>query len=297
MRPLFLLMASVVAWTGAGIADAADSWHATQVAGEVRVEIGSGPAVPLTVAMSIEREALIETAASGSATLVRGEEHVIIAPNSRLRLPVDDGSGLTRVIEEFGQLFFQVGKKTTPHFRVETPMLAATVKGTTFTVAVYEKGTNVSVSDGLVLVHNTASSDETYVAAGRTASVAAAEPMTLYLDHSVVPPAALRLGEARPAGFANTASAAAPELQPAREPSQHAPRPDAPVPQIALITGPRDAHRSPQSMVIDSTLFGIGVGILAAALAIVFIGTNRRPPGMVGLKAKRAANNGANTVA
>jgi hypothetical protein len=276
-------------------ASAADAWRATQVAGEVRVEIGSGPAVPLTVAMAIEHEALIETAASGTATLVRGEEHVTVAPNSRLRLPADDSTGFTRIIEEFGQLFFQVGKKTTPHFRVETPMLAATVKGTAFIVTVDEKSASVEVKEGVVLVQNNASADQAYVAAGRSASVTAAEPMTLYLDHTVVPPADLRLGDrsippASPAsGGAELSGApsATAELGHRGKPQTSSTTTVKVVPLAGIAAAQGDVHRKPMAVVLDSTLFGVGVGILAAALAIIFIGTSRRPPGIV--SAKRVA--------
>ena len=293
MRSLLPFVVSVLTALvcASGHAGAADAWHATQVAGEVRVEIGNGPAVPLTVAMAIEHDALIETAASGSATLVRGEEHVTVAPNSRLRLPADDGSGFTRIIEEFGQLFFQVGKKTMPHFRVETPMLAATVKGTSFTVTVDDKGANVEVKEGLVLVQNNASQDQTYVPAGRVASVAVAEPMTLYLDHSVVPPSALRLGDGtkRNGFMLSDGSSTVPALP--RVPGSNEPEAAAPtaVPQFALTDSAREVNRKHSGGVLDSTLSGIGVGILAAALAIIFIGGSRRAPGMVSANAKRAS--------
>jgi len=297
MRRLLALFVGVVAASAhaAGVSRAADVWHATQVAGEVRVEIGNAPAVPLTVAMAIEHEALIETAASGSATLERGEEHLTVAPNSRLRLPVDDGSGLTRVIEEFGHLFFQVGKKTTPHFRVETPLLAATVKGTSFAVSVDNKGANVEVSEGLVMVQNNASADVTYVAAGRTANVSNTEPMTIYLDHAAVPPSNLRLGDAgEHLGLTGPAQSSLPSTAGAVERitdhRQRMPTTTSPAPQIAFTnTGTREPRHSGTGAVIDSTLSGIGVGILGAALAIIFIGTTRRPPGVVATKATREA--------
>ncbi|MBI1212081.1 MAG: hypothetical protein GC190_11505 [Alphaproteobacteria bacterium] len=296
MRPLLPLIITLFAACCAlsGHAAAADGWHATQVAGEVRVEIGNAPAVPLTVAMSIDRDALIETAASGSATLVRGEEHVTVAPNSRLRLPVDDGSGFTRVIEEFGHLFFQVGKKTTPHFRVETPLLAATVKGTTFSVTVDHKGANVDVSEGLVLVQNKASMDSTYVAAGRSANVILTQPETLYLDHSIVPPTGIRLrfADGELADAARAASAAAPEQASNRTVAQNRPRTSARDQSsggLAFSTPTAEAPRSPATIVIDSTLSGIGVGILAAALAIILIGLSRRQIGLVAAKITRAA--------
>lgn len=293
MRPLLpLVIATIFMWLIApASALAADGWRATHVAGEVRIEIAGNPAVPLTLAMTIQSDALIETAASGSATLVRGEDQVMVAPNSRLRLPVDDANGLTRIIEEFGQLFFQVGKRTAPHFRVDTPLLAATVKGTSFTVSVDHKGTSVLVREGLVLVENSASTDSTYVAAGRSASVILTQPMDLYLDHSIVPPTSLRLGDVNSRRNLMSADQAAPAMprravRSARGTSETT---SVVMPQIAFTAASSQPHRGPASIVLDSTLSGIGVGILAAALAIIFIGSSRRRPGLVEAKAKRAA--------
>jgi hypothetical protein len=246
--------------------------------------------------MTIESDALIETAASGSATLVRGDDHVMVAPNSRLRLPAGDANGVTRIIEELGQLFFQVGKKTTPHFRVETPLLAATVKGTSFTVSVDHKGTSVQVSEGLVLVENAASSDATYVASGRSASVMISQPMDLYLDHSIVPPSSMRLGDLdarRNLVTADQAMPATPQRKP-RSAKTNAATSTIVAPQIVFAVPSADAHRGPASAVIDSTLSGIGVGILAAALAIIFIGTRRRRPGLIATKATDASKSEQN---
>ena len=286
LSSLFIAIASLL-WFAPGQALAAETWHATQVAGEVRVEIAGAPAVRLTVTMAIASDALIETAASGTATLMRGDDRVIVAPNSRLRLPADDASGFTRIIEQFGELFFQVSKRTQPHFRVEAPLLAATVKGTSFTVSVDDKGTRVQVREGLVLVQNKASADKTFVGAGRIASVVANMPLDLHLDSNIVPPSSLRLGDgnseyrpelAAPARLlgAVLAQRRGDELNLAAGA------------QIAFAIPARQRHRGPASMVIDSTLSGLGVGILAAALAIIFIGTNRRRPGFVDAKSRRA---------
>jgi hypothetical protein len=245
--------------------------------------------------MVIANDALIETAASGSATLTRGDDRIIVAPNSRLRLPAQDASGLTRVIEEFGELFFQVGKRTQPHFRVDTPLLAATVKGTSFTVAVDEKGTQVQVRDGLVLVQNSASEDATYVPAGRTASVVVTQPMDLFLDRNVVPPAKLRLGNVPSrANFSGATNSDLTPLPGGRSHSAHSDGNAELVPDMSLVMGKAPTHHSPASAALDSTLSGIGVGILAAALAIMFVGTNRRRPGLVETKARRASGDESN---
>jgi hypothetical protein len=85
--------------------------------------------------------------------LVRGEEYLVVAPNSRIRVadPAKAG-GLTQIIENFGNVIYKIKKMTMPHFAVETPFLAAVVKGTTFSVTVTEKGASVQVIEGRVEV-------------------------------------------------------------------------------------------------------------------------------------------------
>jgi len=288
MRRLFSFVFAVATalLTTSGTAGAADVWRATKVAGEVRVEIAGAQAVPLTLEMAISAEASIETAASGSATLVRGEESVVVAPNSRLRLPAPSADGFTRVIEEFGSLFFRVGKKTTPHFRVETPLLAATVKGTAFKVTVDHKGANVDVTEGLVLVQNNASADETLVPSGRTASVIVNQPLSLYLDRNIVPPNGMRL-RLRPA---DDHADALPADQPRTAQSGFARGAAQGANTDLTIAIPKiEMHKSPTALVIDSTLTGVGFGIIAAALAIVMIGANWRRPGLATAKVKRVS--------
>lgn len=288
MRRLLPFAFSIAAaWLSAtGTACAAEAWRATEVAGEVRVEIAGAQAVPLTVQMAITAEASIETAASGSATLVRGEERIVVAPNSRLRLPAEAADGFTRVIEEFGSLFFRVGKKTTPHFRVETPLLAATVKGTAFTVTVDHKGANVEVTDGLVLVQNNASADETLVPKGRSASVILNQPQALYLDRTIVPPNGVRLRLRSADDHADVGL----ELNGAQPRTAGGHGTSALVAQTAgaITFKVPKITQSPTELVIDSTLTGVGFGIIAAALAIAFIGANWRRPGLAAAKAKRA---------
>jgi FecR protein len=96
---------------------------------------------------------IIATGASGRAVIVRGEEYVIVAPGSRLRI-VDtaEENTLTQFFQSVGNSIFKIKKKTTPHFGVQTPYLAAVVKGTTFSVTVTDSGAAVQVTEGRVQV-------------------------------------------------------------------------------------------------------------------------------------------------
>ena len=113
-------------------------------AGVSKIAIGGG---------SLKAGDLITTGKKSRAVLVRGQEYVVISPNSRLRIsaPSQNG-GVVQFFEELGNVLFRINKKATPHFGVKTPYLAAVVKGTTFSVTVSEMGTAVQVTEGAVQV-------------------------------------------------------------------------------------------------------------------------------------------------
>jgi hypothetical protein len=85
--------------------------------------------------------------------LVRGEETILIAPNSVVGLPVEKKEGLsTTIIQKAGSILLEVEKRNVKHFEVETPYLAAVVKGTQFSVTVNAGSTKVGVVRGQVEV-------------------------------------------------------------------------------------------------------------------------------------------------
>src|SRR5437899_8174684 len=95
----------------------------------------------------------IRTGRNGRVLLVRGEESILIAPNSVVGIPAEKKDGLaTTITQQAGSILLEVEKKNVPHFEVETPYLAAVVKGTQFRVSVTATGTRVDVQRGQVEV-------------------------------------------------------------------------------------------------------------------------------------------------
>ncbi len=96
---------------------------------------------------------IVATGANGRAMLTRGDDYVVVAPDSRLALPKEQQeTGFTRLIQQVGTMLYKVKRTGVPHFEVKTPMLAAVVKGTTFSVVVDQKGAAVQVTEGVVEV-------------------------------------------------------------------------------------------------------------------------------------------------
>ena len=95
----------------------------------------------------------IRTGRNGRVLLVRGEETILISPNSVVGLPAEKKEGLsTTIVQQAGSILLEVEKRNVKHFEVETPYLAAVVKGTQFRVSVNAATTSVDVIRGQVQV-------------------------------------------------------------------------------------------------------------------------------------------------
>ncbi len=120
---------------------------------------------------------LVVTGANGRLMLTRGGDYVVVAPNSRLLLPKEaQETGFTRLIQQVGTMLYKVRHTGVPHFSVDTPMLAAVVKGTSFTVIVDEDRSAVQVTEGVVEVTAAVGGMHTLVEKGATVFVGRGNP-------------------------------------------------------------------------------------------------------------------------
>lgn len=172
---VFLLVLVGAAMDG-GRARAAEvgTWALQESAGEVRlVRDGIAP-VALTVGDRLAGGDWIETGPDGRALLVHAQDTILVAPNSRMGLPRDNsGPFATRILQTLGTILLTVERQARQHFEVETPLLAAVVKGTTFTVSVQGDRALVHVVEGLVEVRDLALGEKGLVRPGETGSVQA----------------------------------------------------------------------------------------------------------------------------
>ena len=145
-------------------------WTVAAVTGDVQVGTEFETRTPVA-GMRIRPSETIQTGADGRVTLVRDANSIAAYENSRFQVRAPrNGSILTRVLQDAGQLLFQVEKRAGRHFEVETPYLVAGVKGTTFGVEVTGDGAEVNVVEGLVGVSDPETGEEVDVAAGQTAT-------------------------------------------------------------------------------------------------------------------------------
>lgn len=129
------------------------SWSVKKSSGEVWTTSGDVQQASLKTDEVLKPGDTIRTGRNGRVLLVRGEESILIAPNSVVGLPSEKKEGLSTTIkQQAGSILLEVEKKNVKHFEVETPYLAAVVKGTQFRVTVNASGATVDVVRGQVEV-------------------------------------------------------------------------------------------------------------------------------------------------
>ena len=166
-------MVAMSLWCLASSAFAAenDSWSVSKSSGEVWVTATSADPVSLKQEDVLKPGDTIRTGRSGRVLLVRGEETILIAPNSVIGLPTEKKDGLsTTILQQAGSILLDVEKRNVKHFEVETPYLAAVVKGTQFAVTVNAGSTSVDVRRGQVEVSDFKSGQIAQVMPGQVAT-------------------------------------------------------------------------------------------------------------------------------
>ena len=158
---------------GSAIALAADDgvWSVSKSSGEVWVTTTGADQVSLKQEEALKPGDTIRTGSNGRVLLVRGEETILVAPNSVIGLPAEKKDGLaTTILQQAGSILLEVEKQNVKHFEVETPYLAAVVKGTQFSVTVDRDRTSVSVLRGQVEVSDFKSGQIAQVMPGQVAT-------------------------------------------------------------------------------------------------------------------------------
>jgi len=151
-----------------------NSWRVEKSSGQVWVARPSAQKVSLTKDVELNPGDSIRTGGNGRVLLVRGEERIVISPNSEIGIPTASQDGLpTTITQKAGSISLEVEKRNVQHFEVETPYLAAVVKGTHFQVSVSRRGANVGVTRGQVQVSDFKTGQNVLVMPGQAASVSA----------------------------------------------------------------------------------------------------------------------------
>ncbi len=182
MKRLILIVLSFFFLTTPAVArdNKTDMWIVSQRSGDARVVHRGLQPASLRANAALAPGDVVITGASGRATLARGSDYIVIAPRSELRLPASaQASGFTRVVQQLGTMLFKIKHTGVPHFAVDTPMLAAVVKGTTFTVIVERERSAVQVIEGAVEVTASEGGMQRLVEGGNTVFIDRRNPTQL----------------------------------------------------------------------------------------------------------------------
>jgi hypothetical protein len=130
-----------------------EPWSVSKSSGEVWMTTTGAQQVSLGQQDVLKPGDTIRTGRNGRVMLVRGEETILVSPNSVVGLPAENREGLsTTIVQQAGSILLEVEKRNVKHFEVETPYLAAVVKGTQFRVSVDAASTRIDVIRGQVEV-------------------------------------------------------------------------------------------------------------------------------------------------
>ncbi|HMI17631.1 MAG TPA: FecR family protein, partial [Bradyrhizobium sp.] len=170
------ILAMALALGSASIAHAGDgeAWSVSKSSGEVWMTTTGAQTVSLSQQDVLKPGDTIRTGRNGRVLLVRGAETILVSPNSAIGLPTENKDGLsTTIVQQAGSMLLEVEKRNVKHFEVETPYLAAVVKGTQFRVSVNAASTSIEVIRGQVEVADFRSGQVAQVMPGQFATASA----------------------------------------------------------------------------------------------------------------------------
>ncbi len=165
-----LALATLLGLAAAGSAQA-DDWLVTKLRGKALELVGSDWR-PLERGDIVADARVLRTLANARIELRRGGERLELGPDTQVQIHDRDGRRYTVVQQYFGTVAVEAEARRIEHLAVQTPYLAAVVKGTRFEVRSGKTHSEVRVLRGHVLVEDRITHARVVIAAGQQASVA-----------------------------------------------------------------------------------------------------------------------------
>lgn len=178
----------------------AEDWIAERLRGQVlQFEHGDWTALERGDVVPDGRK--IRTGGNGRVELVRGQERIALASNTEIAVRDAAGQKMTSVLQFHGSVTIEAERRNVQHFSVQTPVLAAVVKGTQFTVTYRNGQARVDVDRGVVQVQDNGHDMVVDVTPGQSAQASQMAPLdvsgrgadqVVYLIEGEVVPAVAR---------------------------------------------------------------------------------------------------------
>lgn len=159
-------------------AASADNWVAQKLRGGASVMV-NGEWTPLKRGDTVSTSALVRTMKDGQIEFIRDHETITLEPNTQIQIFDRVGQRYTTVKEAFGSVRVEANVENVKHFSVQTPFVAATVKGTIFTVVSHAGKSKVLVQRGKVGVNDLHHGLHVDVRAGQNASAGNNTPLQI----------------------------------------------------------------------------------------------------------------------
>jgi hypothetical protein len=218
---------------GAGLASTsvlAEDWTAGKLRGHVLVSAG-GQWVPLQRGQTAADRQYVRTMADGAVEFTRNGETIALSPNTQVEISEQAAGRYTVVAESFGQVSIADNHTALPHFAVNTPYVAAVVKGTVFTVISRPGGSQVLVDRGEVNVEDLRVHTFVNLLPDQHANVTGNQPMSVGGSGTLQPITDARgqvVSVPTAGGEAAAAGSAKPAKASAKAPGKPAPGPGGP---------------------------------------------------------------------
>lgn len=151
--------------------EAAD-WVVAKVSQPSRYTLDKKNWVTIKPGMTISNESWISTGPRGRVILQRNKDRVTFQPGTLVGVFERAGMAIhTDFAQQSGTITLDIDPQKKPHLAVQTPFLAAVVKGTQFSVTVNKSGAKVGVARGRVEVTDAQTGERTGIRAGQEAKV------------------------------------------------------------------------------------------------------------------------------
>ena len=164
---------AVIAWTALSGVVLADDWMVDRLRGEVLVQV-AGAWQALQRGDIVSDESRIRSLDGSRVVFTRGAEAIELSGATEIRIFDQAGQRMTTVMQAYGTVTVEAERLQVQHFSIQTPYLAAIVKGTRFTVHSSDGQSSVDVERGLVQVQDYVHGVATDITPGQSAVVSPA---------------------------------------------------------------------------------------------------------------------------
>jgi ferric-dicitrate binding protein FerR (iron transport regulator) len=149
----------------------AAEWRIAKMSGDVRIFQDNVTWVSLNSDRTIKPGDSIWTGHNGRVMLTSEDGRVLLKPRSLVKIPEQYlPENQTVLFQSMGTVEAEVEKRDFQHFSIQSPYLAAVVKGTKFSLEIKDGETRLDVQEGLVEATDTETGQMVAVAAGQHVS-------------------------------------------------------------------------------------------------------------------------------